>query len=298
MRTPNDIIAEMTELEKLIEEGVSLQKKYKDNFAINLTVNQNKHRYAFLEKELAESFAKENRHSLHFVIENVEAYVPIVLDRFVNSVKAFQDMAIFISKKMYKQGFENIEFAFSHTYPSSFGVSLCVNKKDDELISKTYQTLEKTFDIFDALNNDEKTIVTIKELKDKDILSVVKKFYDEQLKYGNEIVLKWGDQYNSNRKVEIKKERISYISGTLGNFISIPDERVTIDCLITGISLVRQKIEFDYEGKHLSGEAHRNEIYAASTVLGKTAKIDAILSQTFNETTGEYNKKWKILTVY
>ena len=49
----------MTELEKLIEEGTSLQKKYKDNFAINLTVDQNKYRYAFLEKELAKSFPRD-----------------------------------------------------------------------------------------------------------------------------------------------------------------------------------------------------------------------------------------------
>ncbi|WP_038080282.1 hypothetical protein [Treponema socranskii] len=50
--------AEIAELETLINEGVSLQKKYKNNFAIDLTVAQNKQYYAFLSKEREKSVKK------------------------------------------------------------------------------------------------------------------------------------------------------------------------------------------------------------------------------------------------
>jgi hypothetical protein len=296
MRNSGLIMEEIKDIEKIINTGNQLKKKKADDYVLNTTLEYGKARYNSLLVELREAINYENRHSIQFIIKNVKQYSSISINRFFDSILSLQGVFEQISKVAFHQEKDLMQLSFNTIFPGSFGVQLSTTFKDNELISKTYAAIESTFKIFTSLNDDNSVISVIKnELHDKRILSKFRKFYGIQASYSNDIELIWGDTTKYSHTAFLTKERMSYIAETLTRYEDTDSEYRTVDCVIKGISLIRKKVEMEYNNRIINAKAGDELILSLSGLLNKMVKLNVLISKKINEMTDDVEEKWEII---
>jgi hypothetical protein len=298
MRKSTLIIEEINDLEKILSEGRGLLKKNPRDEIIKFSLEDGEYRHSTLISELQEAINYEQRHFIRFVIRNIEKYSSVSIDRFFDSIRSLQDIIGQVSKILYRQDRSLMNLSFNTTFPSSFGVLLSTTIPDNELISKSYCTLDSTFNIFNALNDDKLLMGTLhKELQNKKMLHRFQRFYQIQANYANDVEIIWGDTTKTHHLAHISKERIIYIADTLNKYEDFEDKRLFVNGIIKGISLVRKKIEFSLEGKNISAFAEEENIFKASRLLNREVKIDTIIHQKINEATDDIEEIWRVVNL-
>jgi hypothetical protein len=297
MRNSGIVMEEIKDIEKIINIGNQLKKKRLDDYVLNSTLEYGKIRYNSLLAELREVINYENRHSIQFIIKNIKQYSSISVNRFFDSVLSLQSVFEQISKVAFHQEKDLIQLSFNTTFAGSFGVQLSTTFKDNELISKTYESIESVFKIFTSLNDDNSVINVIKnELHDKRILSKFRKFYGIQAGYSNDVELIWGDTTKYSHTALLTKERMSYIAETLTKYEVADPEYKAVDCVIKGISLIQKKVEMEYNNRIIKAKASDELILSLSGLLNKRVTLNVLILKKVNEVTGDIEKKWEIIS--
>lgn len=298
MRQTNAIMEELKDLEGIISKGLEIQKTYPDDFVLNMSLEDDQKRYDKLLLEFQEALMHEGRHFIRFVIQNIGKYSAVSIDRFFDSIQALQDIIAQLSKVIFHQEKNNMELSFNTTFPSSFGVLLSLTYKDQELISKTYLSLERTFAILNSLNNDELLMDILNEdLKNKRLLYKFRKFYQTQSNYSNDIELTWGDTSKNYHSAKISHTRMSYIADTLSKYEILGDEEIIANCVVKGISLVKKKIELEYNRRIITAKATEEIIMKAGNFMNKPIEISAIIHRRINEMIDDIEEKWEVIGI-
>lgn len=300
MRKSSDIIREINNLKRVLLEASKLKKQEKHIPAIiQLSFEQDEKRYAQLLDELQAAYRQENKHVFKFIIKNIEAGTPVNIDRFFQSVTAFQRLMQDIGKELFNVNNSLLNLSFANTFKSSFGVLLSTEQADSELISKSYNTLESMFSTLTQLNDDSDLNSFIKDaLQRKNLLRKYRRFYHVQARLGNSVQLVWGDTQNTNVAVSITKERFQYISESLAKYEAIPDQKITGIFTIKGISLVKKRLELEYPDTNKIIRPRCNDVSVlvdAGKKINQPTKFTINIVSKINDMTDDVEKEYFIV---
>ena len=300
MRSSELIINEIDELKEIIKEADILQQDCFENVLLQIAFKQDKDRYKYLLKELEQALQHENKHSLKFIIKNAKEGHPILCERFMTSVMAFQRLIQEIGKELFNINKNDLNLSFNYTFKGSFGVLLTTEKKDMELMSKSYLTLCNIFETLQSLNNDKILNQFIKtKLQNTNMLKKYKIFYQTQSKYNNDISIAWGDTQSKNSSVYITKERLFFITNALTDYEYMPDEVIQEQFTIKGISLIKKRIELESKENEILNAVCENEqiLIKAGQNINKKISFVVKVSKKENHFTETVEKSYEVVNI-
>ena len=295
MRPTNAIMREIQEVKKIIFKEENLKA---NNIPIHpiilISFNQINDRYIQLLEELKEAYQHENKHAIKFIIKNVTEHANISVERFAQSIMAFQELIQGIGNELFRLDKNELNLSFSNTFKGSFGILLNTEKTDMELISKSYNTFSDMIETLSSLNDDNKFTALMKtKLNNKKLLKKYKDFYQIQAKYNNDIEIEWGDTVNINTKIFITKERFVYIADSLLKYEYIPDEHISETIIIKGISLIKKRLELQNNEKTIYPICDDDKILIeAGKKINEAVKFKIIVSKKVNTVSDDIEEKY------
>lgn len=245
------------------------------------------------------SLAYEKKHVFKYILKNIPKYTPISIKMFSETIMSFQEIIEAISKYIFKQNKSAIQFSFNTTFPSSFGVLLSTKFNDAELLSKTYFSIEYFFKLLSDLNSDTTLLESLKnQEKYPKLLQKIKKYYEVQSSYLNDVEIVWGDVFGRDMIVHVEKDRMLYISSILEKYDEIPDETIEIEGLLKGISLLKLKIEIlDSSGECITIFGDENTIIDSKKYFNEFIIATTIRHHKMNENTDEVIDIYSLVSI-
>lgn len=295
------VLRELLELSELIYHTEELLKKFPDDFALIITLKQDKQRQKDLENELKKAQAEQRKHSIIYTFKGVKSTAKLPVDMVIENLENFKSLLVKTSKFLLNtdQPFEQLYF---NTLVSGSMGLLLTTSIDDKLISDFEIVFSFVFDnINDLIKGDSQIIQDVVSKSFKNNIKLIRnyrKLFEVTAKFKNDICITWESFKEKKHDIDIDYQKSLKVYNTLKKYISIPEQNVTIYGIIKGISLIKNKVEFltqEKKGRLIRCEFHETLINDIKRLFNLPTKAEFKLRREINDITGEEKDFWTLL---